>query len=113
LTANGQYTLYTQQQSTFQVSGRKRLTAQARVASWGLANNGKVTAKLYIKAGSSWKWYDSGAVQLNTNTATAMVVDLSKISAAELKDVKEIGVEYTSTAKGDRSAVYLSYISVE
>jgi mannan endo-1,4-beta-mannosidase len=113
LTANGQYTLYTQQQSTFQVSGRKRLTAQARVASWGLANNGKVTAKLYIKAGSAWKWYDSGAVQLNSNTATAVVLDLSRVPSGELNDVKEIGVEYTSTAYGSSSAVYLSHITVE
>ncbi len=113
LTTHGHYTLYTQQQSTFKVSGRKRLTAQARVASWGLANNGKVTAKLYIKTGSAWKWYDSGSVELNTYTATAISIDLSKIPSGELNDVKEIGVEYTSTANGDRSAIYLSYISVE
>ena len=83
------------------------------MASWGLANNGQIMAKLYIKTGSSWTWYDSGSVQLNTNTATAISIDLSKIPSGALNDVKEIGVEYTSAANGGKSAIYLSYISVE
>ncbi|CAF4055996.1 unnamed protein product [Rotaria sp. Silwood2] len=113
LTQGGRYTLYTQQQSTIKVSGRKKLTAQARVASWGLANNSIITAKLYIKAGSSWKWYDSGSFQLKSNTATAITLNLSQIPIAELSDVREIGMEYTSNANGGQTSVYLSYITVE
>ncbi|CAF3432743.1 unnamed protein product [Rotaria sp. Silwood1] len=113
LTQGGRYTLYTQQQSTIKVSGRTKLTAQARVASWGVANNGVITAKLYIKTGSSWKWYDSGSFQLKSDTATAITLNLNQIPAAELNDVREIGMEYTSSANGGQSSVYLSYITVE
>ncbi len=113
LTANGRYALYTQQKSAFRLSGRKKLIAQARVASWGFANNGQITAKLYIKTGSSWKWYDSGSVPLNNYAATAIVLNLSQIPSGELNDVQEIGVEYTSNANGSNSAIYLSHISVE
>ncbi len=113
LTANGRYALYTQQKSSFRLSGRNKLIAQARVASWGFANNGQITAKLYIKTGSSWKWYDSGSVPLNSSAATAIVLNLSQIPSGELNDVQEIGIEYVSNANGSNTSVYLSHISVE
>jgi mannan endo-1,4-beta-mannosidase len=113
LTAGGQYTLYTQQQPNFEISGRKQLIAQARTASWGFANNGQITAKLYIKAGSSWTWFDSGSVQLNSNTATAIVLDLNEIPSDKLYDIKEIGIQYESNAYGDRTSVYFSCITIE
>ncbi|CAF0810270.1 unnamed protein product [Rotaria sordida] len=113
LTQSGHYMLYTQQKPTFKVNGHKRLIAQARVASWGFANNGIITAKLYIKAGSSWKWYDSGSFQLKSNTATEIALNLNQIPAAELNDIREIGMEYTSSANGGQTSVYLSYITVE
>ena len=113
LSAGGRYVLYTQQKSAFNLNGRKKLTAQARVASWGFSNNGKISAKLYIKTGSAWKWYDSGEVELNNNSATTLSLNLNKISSGELNDVQEIGVEYVSNAYGSNTAIYLSYISVE
>jgi mannan endo-1,4-beta-mannosidase len=113
LRGGGRYTLYTQQKSTMRVAQGRRLIARARVATWGFTNGGTITAKLYIKAGSSWKWYDSGSVQLNSSTSTPIILDLTKISASELADVNEIGVEYTSNTNGGLSAVYLSHITVE
>jgi len=113
LTAGGLYTLYTQQQSNFHLSGRRKLIAQARTAPWGFTSNGQMNAKLYVKVGSSWDWYDSGSVQLNGNTATAIVLDLNKIPSDKLNDVKEIGVEYESNAYGEYTSIYLSYITVE
>jgi mannan endo-1,4-beta-mannosidase len=113
LTVGGHYTLYTQEQSSFRINGRKRLIAQARTASWGFANNGQITAKLYIKVGPSWNWYDSGSVQLNSNTATAIILDLNKIPSDKMNDIKEIGIEYESNANGERTSVYFSCITTE
>jgi len=113
LTAGGQYTLYIQQQPNFQISGRRRLIAQARTAPWGLSYDGQISAKLYIKAGSSWTWFDSDSVQLNSNTATAITLDLTKIPSDVLYDIREIGIQYESNAYGDRTSVYLSCITIE
>ncbi|UJR26844.1 hypothetical protein I4U23_008156 [Adineta vaga] len=113
LNAGGRYILYTQQKSTFKLNGRKKLLAQARVASWGFSNNGKISAKLYIKAGSAWKWYDSGEFQLNSNSATTLTLNLSQISSAELNNVQEIGVEFISNGNGSNTSIYLSCITVE
>jgi hypothetical protein len=113
VTAGGQYTLYTQEQSTFRIAGRQRLIAQARTALWGLNYDGQISAKIYVKAGSSWTWYDSDAVQLNSNSATAITLDLNRIPSGQLNDIKEIGVEYRSNAYGDRTSVYLSHIAIE
>lgn len=113
LTQGGRYALYSQQQPSIQLGGRKRLTARARVASWGFANNGIMNAKLYIKVGPAWTWYDSGSVQLNSNTATALVLDLTRIPSSGLNDVREIGIEYSSSANGGPTSAYLSYITME
>ncbi len=113
MTAGGQYTLYTQEQSTFRIAGRQRLIAQARTASWGLTYDGQISATLYVKVGSSWTWYDSGAVQLNSHSATSITFDLNKIPSEQLNDIKEIGIEYRSNAYGDLTSVYLSDIAIE
>jgi mannan endo-1,4-beta-mannosidase len=111
--AGGQYTLYTQEQPTIRIAGRQRLSAQARTASWGLSYDGQISAKLYVKVGSSWTWYDSGSVQLNSNSATAIIFDLNRIPSYQLNDIKEIGIQYSSNAYGDLTSVYLSHIVVE
>jgi mannan endo-1,4-beta-mannosidase len=113
LAAGGRYTLYTQEKSTFRLSGKKKLIAHARVAQWGFTSTGKIGAKLYVKVGSAWKWYDSGEVQLNGSTATALTLNLTQIPSSELNDVQEIGIEYVSNASGSQTAVYLSHISAE
>jgi hypothetical protein len=71
-----------------------------------------MTAKFYLKTGSTG-WKDEGEVPLNSNTATAMSLNLCPFSLAELNDIKEIGVFYQSYAEGGRSAIYLSSIFVE
>ena len=113
LSAGKQYLLFTQEKSTIGLGGRKKLTGQARVASWGFSSGGSVSAKLYIKVGSGWAWYESGSVQLSSGSSTALVIDLSKVPASLLGDVQELGVEYTSNTNGGTSAVYLTYITVE
>ena len=113
LAAGKHYTVSTQEKSTFHLGGKKKLTAHARVASWGLANGGSVSAKVFIKAGSGWTWYDSGSVQLNSGASTAIVFDLTKVPAGHLNDVQELGVEFTSSANGGASAVYVSYITTQ
>jgi mannan endo-1,4-beta-mannosidase len=113
LSAGGKYALFTNQASTFTFTSYRRLVARARVATWGFSSGGSVVGKLYIKTGPSWTWYDSGAVTLNSNTATQITFNLSAVPAAALADVREVGVEYTASNNGDQSAVYLSFITAE
>ena len=113
LSAGRTYSLYTQEKQIVPVSGRKRSTAQVRVSSWGFSSGGAIRAKLYIETGSSWTWYDSGSVQLNSSTSTVLVLDLSKIPSAALADVKGMGIEYSSNTNGGQAAVYVAYVAVE
>lgn len=113
LTAGGKYALFTNQTATFSFASYQRLVARARVASWGFSSGGSVIGKLYIKTGPSWTWYESGSVTLNSNTATQIIFNLSALPATALANLKEVGVEYTSSNNGDQSAVYLSYITAE
>lgn len=72
-----------------------------------------MVGKLYIKTGSSWTWYDSGAVQLNSNSATQLVLYLNSISSSSLADIREVGVEFTSSSNGYQTSVYVAYITAE
>ena len=106
-------TLYSRDKSTFRLSGRTRMIAHVGLAPWGLPNGGSVSAKLYVLAGSSWTWYDSGVVVLKSGTLSAITFDLTRLSANQLNDVQEIGVQFISNVDGGQTTVYLSYITAE
>ncbi|CAF1220072.1 unnamed protein product [Adineta ricciae] len=113
LYSGGKSSMYTNQASTFIFSGYQRLVVRARVASWGFSSSGTMSAKLYIKTGSSWTWYDSGLTPLNSNSATQIILNLSTIPAADLTYIREVGVEFTSSDNGSQTAVYIAYITAE
>lgn len=107
------YYIYTNQASTFTFTSYQKLVTQARVASWGFQSGGTMVGKLYIKTSSSWTWYDSDAVQLNSNSATQLVLYLNSIPSSALADIREVGVEFTSSSNGDQTSVYFAYVTVE
>ena len=113
LTANGRSSIFTQEKPAVSLSGNRRLTVQARVASWGVAAGGKVSAKLYMKLGGSWKWYDSSETVLSNSAFTTLAIDLTKIPSAELADVKEMGVDFISSSNGSQTSVYIAYVTLE
>ena len=113
LSAGQRYSFFTQDPTAMKINGKRRLTGEVRAASWGFSNGGTISAKLYLKGGSGWQWYDSGAVQLSSGNTKSLAFDLSKVSATHLADVKEIGVEFTSNTNGEQTSVYLSSLSVE
>jgi hypothetical protein len=69
--------------------------------------------KLYIKTNSSWTWHDTGAVQLDNSTATQVVLNLNTIPSSSLADIREVGIQYTSSSIGSQTAVYVAYITAE
>jgi len=87
------------------------LFAQARFAPWGFQSGATMLGKLYIKAGSSYTWYDSGAVQLNNNTATQLFLNLTSIPSSALANIKEVGVQYISSSNGSQTSIYVAYIT--
>lgn len=113
LSTGQRYTVFSQDSSTFKFSGKKRLTCDVRVATWGFPNGGTINAKLYIKAGAAWQWYDSGVTQLSAGNTKSLVLDLTKVSSGDLSDVREIGVDFTSNTNGDQTSLYVSSLSVE
>lgn len=113
LTAGTRYTLFTNEAPSTSLVGKRTLTARARVASWGFTSGGAISAKLYVKVGGAWKWYDSGAQNLNSGAFTTFSINLSTIPAAELGDVKEIGIDMTSNTNGAQTSVYVAYVTVE
>ncbi|MBO4208352.1 glycosyl hydrolase [Micromonospora echinofusca] len=96
--------------ATRSLSGYTTLRATARVAPWG--NHGSGTqAKLYVKTGGSWQWYDGGAVTVSSAGAT---LTLNLGAVANLGDVREIGVQFVpgGGASGG-SAVYVDNVTVQ
>ena len=95
--------------ATRSLSGKVTLRAVARVAPWG-NHAGGTQARLYIKTGSSWQWYDGGAVTVGS-TGTALSLTLTGV--ANLGDVREVGVQFIPAAgAGGGSAIYVDNVTV-
>jgi hypothetical protein len=86
-------------------SGKKILKAYVK------GYNFDMTAKLYIKTGSNYTWYDGGANDIPYGKE--LVLDLTKVS--NLNDVKEIGVCFQSSAYAASSTVpiYVDYVRLQ
>jgi len=92
------------------LNGKLVLSASVRHASWGEMGRG-MTAKLYLKVGGSWRWFDGGQVPVS-DSATTLTLKLSDIP--ELEAVREIGVEFiTPQDSSGISAVYVDRLTVE
>ncbi|WP_051963127.1 glycoside hydrolase family 5 protein [Deinococcus misasensis] len=97
--------------TTRSFSGKTTLRARVKHASWGTAGSG-VTAKIFVKTGAGWTWYSGPAQTINGSTATTLSMSLSGV--ANLGDVKEIGVEFTSpTNSSGNSAIYVDQVSIQ
>ncbi|TYP71312.1 glycosyl hydrolase [Paenibacillus methanolicus] len=106
--ATKSYTLY--RAAAHNLSGKSLLKARVATASWGSFGSG-MTAKLYIKTGSGYQWYDSGAVSV---TSAGTTLSLSLAGKANLGDVREIGVEFGGAANGSgTSSIYADSVTVE
>jgi hypothetical protein len=110
LSSGGVYYLNNQQGNNF--SGKSKLTATVRHASWGTYSGG-MTAKLYIQVGSGWTWYDGGPVSIDSSTSgTVLTLNLSGISS--LDQIKAVGIQYTA-GSGDsgQSSVYVDKVTLQ
>lgn len=93
------------------LSGKSSLKATVKHASWGNAGNG-IHAKLYVKTGSGWAWYDGGSTLINSNGGTTLTLSLSGIP--NLSAVKEIGVEFRASSNSSgQSAIYVDSITAQ
>ncbi|HEY8463295.1 MAG TPA: cellulase family glycosylhydrolase [Bacillota bacterium] len=102
---------YLAKTGAFDFSGKTQLKTVVRHAPWGKLGTG-IQAKLYVKTGNSWTRYDSGTVPVNSNPGTTLTLDLTNL--ANLNDIKEYGVQFTSGAgSGGTSAIYLDYVTLQ
>ncbi|AIE83490.1 cellulase family glycosylhydrolase [Fimbriimonas ginsengisoli] len=94
-------------------SGKVTLRARVRRAAWGTYGAGGMTAKLYIKTGSGWTWYDGGAVSINSTGWTTLSLNLTGV--ANLTNVREVGIQFLTGASGfsGGSSVYVDYLTLE
>jgi hypothetical protein len=101
------YVLKLTQNQNFQ--GKKFLKATVRRSSWGNWNG--FTAKIYVKTGDNWQWYDGGLVSVTTNNQD-LCLDISTIPNCNY--IREIGVEFeTWGACNDRASIYLDNVRFE
>ena len=92
------------------LSGKSSLKATVKHATWGSFGSG-ISAKLYVKTGSGWTWYDGGITQINS-TGSTLTLSLSNIS--NLSDVKEVGVEFKASSNSSgQSAIYVDNVTVQ
>ena len=93
-------------------TGKTQLKAVVRHATYGIT--GGMTAKIYVKTGSGWTWYDGGAVAINSGTGgTILTLNLSGV--ANLDQVKEYGVEYRAGSSGasGSTSIYIDYVTIQ
>ncbi|SBT68564.1 mannan endo-1,4-beta-mannosidase [Micromonospora sediminicola] len=101
---------YLKKTATTSLSGRTTLRATARVAPWGSFGTGS-QAKLYVKTGAGWQWFDGGSVAV---TSAGVNLSLSLAGVANLGDVREIGVQFVpGSGAGGTSAVYVDNVTVQ
>lgn len=93
------------------LAGHSQLQARVKNAPWGNMGSG-MTAKLYVKTGSGWAWYDGGSSSVNSSGATTLTLNLASIP--NLNYVQEIGVEFDSPSNSSgTSAVYVDYVTIQ
>ncbi len=108
LSSGGQYYMY--KDGTYNFSGKSTLQIRVKTAAWGSWAGSQ--AKLYVKTGSGWQWFDGGTVTINSSGATTLSLNLSGVS--NLSDVREIGVQFQSgSGASGTSAIYADYLTVQ
>lgn len=91
-------------------AGKIGIYAFVNIASWGDQGNG-MQAKLYIKTGSGWTWYDGGSIVVTSNNSGTKL-SLSLCSIPNLNDVKEIGIEFMAGANSSgQSSIYVDDVT--
>ena len=108
LSSGTKYSLYNTISDNY--SGYTTLKARVKVASWGNLGSG-LTAKLYVKTGSSYTWYDGGSVIVNTSSTT-LTLNLTNIT--NISQIKEVGIEFIGGANSSgTSAIYVDNITLQ
>ncbi|MDS0524835.1 glycoside hydrolase family 5 protein [Clostridium sp. SHJSY1] len=110
LTSGGQYYFTLPQKQD--LTGKSELKAIVRTSDWGNQGTGMI-AKLYVKTGDGYQWFDGGATKIDSSsTGTEIGIDLSKVS--NLNDVREIGVQFIAGDNASwNSSLYMDYITVK
>jgi len=94
------------------ISRKSQIKAVVRNATWGTEGTG-MTAKIYIKTGSSYQWFSGGAVSIDSSTG-GTVLNFNLTGVANLNDVREIGVQFTAGSNSSGStSLYLDYVTVQ
>ncbi|MGO4183557.1 cellulase family glycosylhydrolase [Paenibacillus sp. TAF43_2] len=105
----GQY--YLQYAGANNFSGKSSVSVKVKHAAWGTFGSG-LQAKLFIKTGSAYTWYDSGSVNINSSGATTISLSLSGV--ANLGDVREVGVQFISpTNSSGSTSVYVDSVVLQ
>jgi mannan endo-1,4-beta-mannosidase len=105
----GQFYLHYTGSNNF--SGKSQLKATVKHAAWGNPGSG-IHAKLYIKTGSGYAWFDGGTVAINGSGGTTLTLNLASVS--NLADVREVGVQFLSpTNSSGGSSIYLDNVTLQ
>lgn len=91
-------------------TGKSTLSATVRVASWSNVGAG-LTAKLYVKTGTGWQWFDASA-SVAAGSNAVLTINLNNV--ANKHDVRELGVYFqTGTTASGSGAVYVDGVIVQ
>ncbi|WP_064468733.1 glycoside hydrolase family 5 protein [Lederbergia galactosidilytica] len=106
---NSEHYLYLTQNLNF--SGKSQLTATVKHADWGNFGD-EINAKLYVKTGSDWQWFDGGIEKINSSIGTIITLDLSSLSNPS--DIKEVGVQFTGSSNSyGLTALFVDNVTIK
>lgn len=72
---------------------------------------GSANVRLYIKTGTNWAWYDSGAA-VSVDSSEFKILTISLSGVADRDAVKSIGIKIEPTSGSGTSAVYVDDITL-
>lgn len=109
MSSNSKHYLHLTQNTN--MNGKSKLSLTAKHASWGSVGDG-LHAQIYIKTGSGWAWHSGNAAKLTSSDGTTLSINLA--SVANLSDVREIGVEFFSSANSSgQTAVFIDNVTLQ
>lgn len=73
-------------------------------------SQGTAKARLYVKTGSSWQWFDSGMVQIDANDWTIVTIDLTEVTNRD--EIQSIGIKLEEFTGAGNATLYLDEVRI-
>ncbi|WP_433943845.1 glycosyl hydrolase [Paenibacillus sp. SN-8-1] len=91
-------------ETALDLTGLKASTVKVKLSA------GTAKARLYIKTGSGWKWFDSGMVNVDASDFATITLPLDTVT--DLNQIQSMGLKFESFTGTGESTVYVDEVNL-